>query len=136
MKNLLFIIIILMTGMFFSCQEDLIKTAEPDPDVQLKTAEDIDPSVVQTFYRLGISDSGIAGIQRRLLEIGIPREQVNLVLRVIPPITREILAEGKDFDLNVRIKNYLQNDLGLTDDQIRVVVAIATRISNIQTSRG
>lgn len=66
-------------------------------------------------------------IAEALMNNGIPRDQVQDVMKTLRPIMNEIESEGDAFALNPRIHRRLAS-LGLAPEQIRAVVRIARRL--------
>ena len=84
--------------------------------------------LAEQYEKLGISN--LNRIKNGLVENGITNNQLDAVmgagmLRVI----REAKAEGDDFEMNPRIKNYFQDRIGLTQEQIQYVEDVSVRIA-------
>jgi polyhydroxyalkanoate synthesis regulator phasin len=74
----------------------------------------------------------IAGV---LGEAGIPREQIRPVLRAMHRIAGEIQAEGDAFELDPGMQAYLE-ELGLSGEQIELVVGLSERLTVARAERG
>lgn len=61
-----------------------------------------------------------------LIEAGIPREKVPSALGALERIAYEMKEEGKDFELNARLRGWLE-DKGLTDENIDTLIDVARR---------
>ena len=60
---------------------------------------------------------------------GISEEKIENAKRGILGAVREVPEIGNEFILSERIQNYLSNDLSLSDEQIKIIKALASRIS-------
>lgn len=71
-----------------------------------------------------------AELQRRvaahLAEAGIPREKLRPALGALERIAHEMKEEGKDFELNARLRGWLE-DQGFTDENIATLIDLARR---------
>lgn len=85
-----------------------------------------DAGIENHFSRLGISTEMLDRIKIALKERGITADEPvpGGMLRVI----YELREEGEDFELDPRMRDYFENRIGLTGEQIEYVVGFARRI--------
>jgi len=70
-----------------------------------------------------------------LAEAGVEDGQVRQVLGAIPRIVEEMKSEGKAFELDPKMQAYLE-ELGLTGEQIKLVVGLAQRVAHMEAGAG
>ncbi|MEE8143687.1 MAG: hypothetical protein V3T77_11345, partial [Planctomycetota bacterium] len=68
-------------------------------------------------------------IKPHLEKSGFSEEQIAKVLQAMHRLVPEVQSEGKEFELNPRMEGYLVNEVGLTDEQIELVVGLAQRFA-------
>jgi len=83
----------------------------------------------EQFKRLGVDEEGLNNLNHILIENGISEEKIEKAKRGILGAVREVPEIGNEFILSERIQNYLSNDLSLSDEQIKIIKALASRIS-------
>jgi len=89
-----------------------------------------DTGIQDHFERIGVSAEALDGIRSTLKRSGFSAEQTEISLGAMTRIIPEIKIEGKEFELDVRLRSYLENELRLSGEQIEVVVGISRRIVN------
>jgi len=63
-----------------------------------------------------------------LSEAGIERDNIRGVMDAMKRIMGEMKAEGEEFEMDMRLRDYLVNEMGLTKEQIDLVQGLARRI--------
>ena len=82
------------------------------------------------FKKLGITPEKLAEIKRLLKEKGaLTEKQLEPALGGLLRVVHEIRTEGEDFELNARLQEYFKTRLGLTDEQIELIVRFGHRIA-------
>ncbi|TET32836.1 MAG: hypothetical protein E3J72_18575 [Planctomycetota bacterium] len=89
------------------------------------------------FKRLGVDDVAFAELQKALKDAELSDEQIEKALGGILRIAYGVKAAGDDeYELDERMKKYLEDEVGLTDEQIEEVVKLAKRIAEGLPERG
>lgn len=65
-------------------------------------------------------------VAAHLAEAGIPRDKLRPALGALERIAHEMKEEGKDFELNARLRGWLE-DQGFTDENIATLIDLARR---------
>ena len=88
---------------------------------------------INTYYnKMGVDNDGIHNIENLLLDNGIEQKNIEAIKRCIIGIVKDIPNGSREFELSVKIKNYLQ-EIGVKPSQIGIIKRIALRISLIQS---
>jgi len=109
---------------------------------------DRDVGIEEHFNKLGVTDWDVARIRKVLQDSGLTDKQIGQTWRVMIGIIREVQSEGfrvgksgfserseekgdkgEDFELDPQLRNYFENEVGLTDEQIELVQGFAIRIA-------
>jgi hypothetical protein len=93
---------------------------------------DLDTGIKGHLNRLGISDGHIAEIQKILQDHKFTDKQIEQTLGAMTRIVYIAQSEGLDFELDPKMRGYLENEVGLTNDQIGLVRGIAQRVAHGQ----
>ena len=88
---------------------------------------DRDVGIEEHFNKLGITD--LARLRKALQDSWLTDKQIGQTLRVMIKIIYEVQSEGKDFELDPGLRNYFENEVGLTDEQIELVQGLAIRLA-------
>jgi hypothetical protein len=79
------------------------------------------------FKKLGISD--LNRIKNGLLDNGITDSQLDGVLGGMVRLIHGAKADGENFEMNPRIQTYLQDRIGLNQEQVLYVMDVSVRIA-------
>jgi hypothetical protein len=79
------------------------------------------------FKKLGISD--LNRIKNGLLDNGITDSQLDGVLGGMVRLIHGAKADGENFEMNPRIQAYLQDRIGLNQEQVLYVMDVSVRIA-------
>ena len=79
------------------------------------------------FKKLGISD--LNRIKNGLLDNGITDSQLDGVLGGMVRLIHGAKADGENFEMNPRIQTYLQDRIGLNQEQVLYVMDVSLRIA-------
>jgi hypothetical protein len=86
----------------------------------------------QYFSKLGITEGMQNRIRDHLEENGVSNNQMEQTLGGMLRIVHEMQAEGEDFELDPKLRNYFENEVGLANEQIELVQAHVQRIVLVQ----
>ena len=89
-----------------------------------------DEGLAGHYKRMGVSGETLGRIKKALAENGIEREQIEPVLGGMLRVIHQMRAEGEDFELDPRLRNYFEEEVGLTDEQMELVQRLARRIAH------
>ena len=81
------------------------------------------------YRRMGLSDETFDKIRAAFSEKGLTPEQTRSALGGMLRVIHELRTEGKEFELDPRLRSYFADEVGLTGEQIELVVGLSRRIS-------
>jgi hypothetical protein len=84
-------------------------------------------------YNRGIEDDMI---RTALNENGFEGKQIEKALYGIKRIVHEMKPEGEEFEMNPRLQEYLQKEVGFTDEQIELIINLAHQVAHGRKERG
>lgn len=84
--------------------------------------------IEEYFSRLGITEETQNRIRDHLEENGVSNNQMEQTLGGMLRIVHEVQAEGEDFELDPKLRNYFENEVGLANEQIELVQSYVQRI--------
>jgi len=84
--------------------------------------------IEEYFNGLGITEETQNRIRDHLEENGVSNNQMEQTLGGMLRIVHEVQAEGEDFELDPKLRNYFENEVGLANEQIELVQGYAQRI--------
>ena len=87
-----------------------------------------DAGIEGSFRWLGITDRDVKRIRKTLQDNGLNDEQAEQTLGGMLRVVYEMQSEGEDFELDPGLRNYFENTVGLTNEQIELVVGMARRV--------
>jgi hypothetical protein len=88
------------------------------------------------FARIGVSGDDVPRIRNHLQENGFSDAQIEGALGGMTRIVYGMRSEGEGFELDLRVRGYFENELGLTNEQIELVEGLARRIVYRMRSSG
>ena len=91
-----------------------------------KRVERKDPVLEEHFKRYGIED--IDNLKNRILDQGIPADQLDAVLGGMLRLVHSIKLDGINYKINPRFQVYFEERLGMTKSQIIKIEKIAKDI--------
>ncbi|MHC4662741.1 MAG: hypothetical protein ACYS8W_13755 [Planctomycetota bacterium] len=94
-------------------------------------------NMADIYKRLGVNDEAFAEMQKALKDAGLTDEQIEKALGGILRIAYGVKAAGDDeFELDERMKKYLEDEIGLNEEQIEEVVKLAKQVAESMPERG
>jgi len=79
------------------------------------------------YNKIGFSSDMFDRLQMALYKRGIKREQLDEAMIGMLKVIYEMKSEGKEFEMDSRLQDYLQNEIELTDEQVELVQGLARR---------
>ena len=83
----------------------------------MKLAVSLACGIIRRWIRKALKDKG-----------GLSNKQIKRTLGALRKIIREMKSEGQDFELDPRMRKYLEHDVELTEKQIGLVLGISRRL--------
>jgi len=77
-----------------------------------------------------------AKVTEHFKKTGFTEEQIKQTWVLMERVMHELKSEGKKFELDPRMKEYIQTKVGLTEKQIESVVGVSRRMLAAKTQRG
>ena len=56
-------------------------------------------------------------------------DEIEPTSRLMVRVVHEVQSEGEDFELDPGLRNYFENEVGLTNEQIELVMDMARRVA-------
>jgi beta-lactamase regulating signal transducer with metallopeptidase domain len=79
--------------------------------------------------QFGVDKAGLDRFRKALSDGGVARGQVDHVLGAVLRIVHEMKSEGESFELDARLKKHLVEKMGLTEEQMKLVLGISRRVA-------
>ena len=80
------------------------------------------------YKKIGISAEMLGRIKKALADNGIRPEQMEEALGGLGRVVHEMKSEGEEFELDPRLREYFENDVGLTAKKIEILQGLARRL--------
>ena len=80
------------------------------------------------FKRMGVDVETLDRVRTALNESGLQDEEVEQTLGGMIRVIHELRSEGERFELDPRLRDYFEEEIGLTEDQIELVQGLSRRI--------